>query len=237
MSSGNVFNEKNLDVIAQKFIKGQEYIVNTVSYNGRHHITDIWRKYKRNLNNVPVNEYSEIVFPSEPCYQQLKDYVFQVLNALEIKFGAGHNEVMMTTDGPILIETGARLAGSIDPSAVTEAIGSNQVNALLNIYLNPTALTSNAKQDSEIKKYIRHVFFISKTAGRIIHEPDLSPILNLPSFHSMAFRPQKNDLLEVTSTLVNFPGFFYLVSTSKEQLEADYISFRQQEDILFQSLL
>jgi len=235
LDNGNVFNEKNTDILLQQFLVGQEYIVNTVSYEGTHKVSDIWRKFKRITDGAPINDYAEIVSVKEPVYADLSAYVSTVLDALNIKFGAGHSELIMTVDGPILIETAARLAGSIDPSAVSEALGSNQVADLLMSYINPNEFLK--KVDYPPRKYSRHVFFASTVAGYANNPPDLAPIMNLQSFHSLSFRFDKGCEIVKTVTLADFPGYCYLASDDHEQLQKDFIQFRQLEKDVYLNMI
>lgn len=233
MNARDVFNEINATVMVQQFLDGQEYIVNTVSYEGKHKVTDIWRKFKNKVNGIPVNDYAEIMNPSESDYSLLPAYIFKVLDALGIQFGAGHSEVMMTKDGPILIETAARLEGSIDPSAVNEAIGNNHVSCLVNSYLNRDDFLQSHSTISNIKKYARHIFLVSAHSGIITKQPNLKSIINLPSFHSLSFRYELGDDLVKTTSLADFPGFVYLVSADKQQIEKDYQFIRESEKTLY----
>lgn len=236
MHQGDFFNEPNQAVLIQEFLNGQEYIVNTVSYQGRHHVVDIWRKYKILESGIPINDYSELVHPDELIYSQLSAYISDVLNALEIKFGAGHSEIMVTNSGPVLIETAARLAGSIDPSAVMEALGENQVIRLLQSYMNPPLFlqTFNTQQQP---RPARHIFFISPVSGLIHQSPQLQAMTELASFHSIFFRFNKGSQLLKTSTLADFPGFCYLIADTKEQIEKEYRMLRQAEKTLYTNML
>jgi len=233
---GNVFNEINSEVLIQQFLKGQEYIINTVSYAGTHQTVDLWRKYKSLSAGTPINDYSELVNINEAVYKVLSSYISNVLDALEIKYGAAHSEVMMTSDGPILIETAARLSGSIDPSAIIEAIGDNQVARLIKSYISPSEFLKN-QSVQEQKKHARHVFFASPVDGIVKNSPNFKPIIDLPSFHSISFRFEKGDTLVKTTSLADFPGFIYLVADTEDQLDKDYKAFRQLEQILYADML
>lgn len=236
LHQANVFNEKNTSVLIQQFLNGQEYIVNTVSYDGKHKTVDIWRKFKMLVNGIPINDYSELVSPLEPIYEKLSSYMMKVLDALEIKFGAGHSEVMATDSGIILIETAARLAGSIDPSAVADSIGDNQVSCLLRSFINPNEFL-NSNIVGEQRKYTRHIFFISPTEGIVKKSPNMLSIINLPSFHSVSFRFDQGDQLLKTTSLADFPGFAYLVADTQDQLEKDYKELRDVEKSLYSEML
>ena len=232
----DIFNEINTIVMVQQYLDGQEYIVNTVSQFGEHVVVDIWRKFKNKIEGIPINEYAEIVDPSERAYAVLTTYVFKVLNALEMKFGAGHSEVMMTQDGPVLIETAARLEGSIDPSAVNEAVERNQVKCLVDSYINKAEFLQTYSTANAIKKYARHTFLAASCDGEITKQPDLQPIINLPSFHSLSFRFELGDIMVKTTSLADFPGFVYLVSEDKQQVEKDYEILREYEKTLYSDM-
>ena len=236
MNVNDIFNELNLTVMVQQFLDGQEYIVNTVSYDGKHKVVDIWRKFKNKVDGIPINDYAEIVAPLEPDYVLLTTYIFKVLDALEIKFGAGHSEIMMTEDGPILIETAARLEGSIDPSAVNEATGNNHVSCLVNSYLNRDEFLQSYSTIRGVKKYARHTFLVSPSSGVITKDPDLQSIINLPSFHSLSFRFERGNNLVKTTSLADFPGFVYLVSEDRQQVETDYQIVREYEKTLYSDI-
>lgn len=229
----DIFNEINTIVMVQQFLDGQEYIVNTVSQFGKHVVVDIWRKFKNKVEGIPINDFAEIIAPSEQAYEALTTYIFKVLDALEMKFGAGHSEVMMTSNGPILVETAARLEGSIDPSAVNEAVDCNQVKCLVDSYINKDKFLQTYSSTNLIKKYVRHTFLVSSCDGGIIKQPDLQPIINLPSFHSISFRFELGRTLVKTTSLADFPGFVYLISEDKQQVEKDYKILREYEKTLY----
>lgn len=232
----NLFLELNTSVMVQEFLYGQEYIINTVSYNGVHKVIDIWRKFKKIIDNIPISDYSELVSPLEKDYNQLQEYVFKVLNALNINYGAGHSEVMIKDRIPILIETAARVTGSVDMSAATEALGDNQVCCLGKSYINPQEFLKSYKTQLIPNKYVRQIFFISQIDGHVINHPNLDFFLSLKCFHSITFRLDKGDSLVKTTTLINSPGFCYLISHNKNEIEKDYIAIRNYEYDLYHNM-
>src|SRR3990167_905745 len=162
ISTINILGEENTEVLAQRYLKGDEYIINTVSHDGVHFIVDIWKMNRIYINNIPICDSEEYIPHTELVFKILSDYVKQVLVALEINFGAGHSEVMMTENGPILIEIAARLIGGIDPSAITELLGFNQISMLVESYLSPNRFLAIIKLPRmEPKKFAKNVFFIS----------------------------------------------------------------------------
>jgi hypothetical protein len=48
----NIFSFRNEGVVAQQYLRGTEYAVNTVSRDGRHRATDLWKYVKISANGV-----------------------------------------------------------------------------------------------------------------------------------------------------------------------------------------
>ena len=129
-------------VLCQEFLRGKEYVVDHVSLNGIHKTTMCWVYDKRQANGSafvyfglqPIDSESEeakIVIP----------YIRGVLDAMGIKHGPTHGEVMMTSDGPCLVEMNCRAHGG-DGNWVPMVRGLNggysQVSATIDAYMDPT---------------------------------------------------------------------------------------------------
>ena len=131
MTSVDRYGKANTVVLAQEFLEGDEYFVNTVSRNGKHHIVDIWRYFKcRVPGGNFIYDYDEPMAPGDPDTKTLELYTHQVLDALEIRNGAGHTEIMLTARGPVLVECAARMGGGQTPEIITRCFGTNQVDLL-----------------------------------------------------------------------------------------------------------
>ena len=237
IQNNTVFGDTVESVLIQQFISGQEFIVNTVSYEGHHQVTDIWEKHKVIDQGCPINLYSDLLSKKDPRFSILVQYVYQVLDALEIRFGAGHSELMLTSEGPILIETAARVAGSINPAAVNTALGHSQISKLLDAYLRPQKFLEQC-QYPEQQYAVRHVFFRAEISGQVEQAVDFSKwYQHLSSLYSMAFHIKPGLQLIKTTTLANFPGYCYLVAQKPSQIVEDYQFIRQNEMNLYQSML
>lgn len=233
----DLFGYLNQKVLAQKMVEGQEYIVNSVSYNGVHSIVDIWTSNKTKINGSPVYDYQELLAEDDDDFHVLSEYVMSVLNALEIKFGAGHSEVMLTQNGPVLIEIGARLAGGIDPSSTHEALGYSQVSILADAYLNPDVFFEFARNKrSALKKNVLITFLISHEEGIIKKDFEKKYFANIKDIHSIDFWLNVGNRLEKTSSLVSSPGLVYLISSSKTVLQDGHEKIREIENQIYRML-
>ena len=106
----------NDQLLLQEYVEGDEMVVNCVSCQGRHILTDVLL-YNKVLtrSGVPVYEASKLVHDLSGRYKQAAEYTFKVLDALGITRSSSHSEIKLTDRGPVLVETGARIMGSTPP--------------------------------------------------------------------------------------------------------------------------
>lgn len=245
LNTQNIFNETNLEICVQEYLKGTEYIVNTVSLDGQHFVTDVWRIFKMDIQGKPLCDYSEYVARDDPICKRLTEYIQAVLTAFQINTGPIHSELIVTQDrGPILVDLGIRLEGAIDLSVLIDNLGYNQLSVAVEAWLNPSmfqARLSNPNLSNNLTKpvLIRHIYLYSNVSGTIreYDNENFKKITNLPSFCSLYFSYQKNQTLETTVDLLTSPGYVYLVADSNEKLKADYKKIRNFEKSLYLEIL
>lgn len=235
--SEDVFGQSNIEVLAQPYVKGEEYIVNTVSHNGLHFVTDVWHIRKKKIKRIPIYDFEELVLPNDPVYETVTAYTKSVLDTLKIKFGASHTELFLNENGPVLIETGARLMGTCDFSAVAEVMGYNQVSILVESYLHPKRFLKYASEKKTFKKkYIRNIFLISNISGKMTKQLNKDLFKDLRGFHSLSFAYSLGDIIPETKSLISSPGYIYLISENPQDLIEGYEFIRKQEEILYHDL-
>ncbi len=237
LHSDNLFHMRNREVLAQAYVKGDEYVVNTVSHAGRHHVTEVIQVHKRRIHNAPVYDCACLLDPAEhpDVFDKLRAHIPLVLDALGIRHGPGHSELMMDGDGPpVLIETAARPIGGIDPSAYTRALGYNHMSATVEAYVNPERFRRLIEPPA-LRRRLLCVFLISPLRGEIRRRPDLRRIRALGTFHSLVL--QDSGLLEETRSLVNCPGYVTLVGDDMAALMDDYAQVRGLEGGMFAQML
>merc|ERR1712187_493900 len=125
-------------VICQEFLAGKEYVVDHVSRDGKHKTVMVWVYDKRPTNGGEFVYYNMLpVESSDPVAQALITYTQGVIDALDIKHGPTHAEVMMTHDGtPCLVEMNCRAHGWDGAWAPLERalVGYSQVEAACDCY-------------------------------------------------------------------------------------------------------
>ena len=137
----------NDTVLAQEFLVGREYVVDTVSHAGRHRLAALWAygKPEPGFESIGLLSTKTLLPPDGPLADMLLAFAVRVLDALEIRHGAGHIEVIVDADGPALVEIGARLHGGPPAHLMTRAAtGTSQLDLLVQSCVDPAKFLENA---------------------------------------------------------------------------------------------
>ena len=230
ISEKNIFGVYNSKLLAQTFLKGTEYIVNTVSSSGSHYLAEIWRCHKEMIPDAGYISLMEELISFESQYEnrQLADYAKKALDALKIQHGAGHFEIMLTEKGPVLIEVAARLQGCMDPAVVNQAMGHDTVGLLIDSYLVPNDIKSKSKMTYQLKEHVYRIFIKSTVDGVLDEKPNFSDVEKLKSFGSITCNLEVGDTVKPTRDIASTLGVIHLIHRDKKQLDADYLHYREK---------
>lgn len=228
-------------VALQEFLHGDEYIVDTISSNGKHICVAIWTQGKRrdlpwNPTSI-VTTHNMLMDPAGDIQDQLVDYTFKMLDAVGFKHGPSHNEIMFTERGPILIEINARMHGVQGPKVIELATGTNKAEYACDVFVGGSTMFQSLCQQSSdrfqypVNKQCSQLVLCCPFSGyytaclkeRIESLKLLSVVEVLTSKAPGDFQPQSIDL--PTS-----PGTVLMLHESMEQLEADMRKLRAAEE-------
>jgi biotin carboxylase len=222
----------NASFPVQEFLEGEEYVVNAVSADDFHHIFEFWecRKQTRWHDGHEVRIYdAEVLLDEEGERQQsLRDYIGAVLDAVGLRFGPSHAEVMYTRRGPVLIEVAARLQGSVDPTAVEAATGTSQVRLTVDAIARHPEFAHVAGHRRK-PGHCYAVSLISHEHGILEAAPVIDQVRTLSSFFSLTSTLTPGAPVARTVDLFTSPGVVYLVHDSAAQVASDYRLLRQFE--------
>lgn len=70
---------ENRAVLVQEFLEGNEYVIDTVSLDGTHKVTAIWKYDKRRVNDAAFVYFGLSLIPATGNINDLIEYQFQVL--------------------------------------------------------------------------------------------------------------------------------------------------------------
>ena len=209
----------NDEILVQEFASGDEYVIDTFSQHGIHTVTDICRYRKVvNADHIAVYDSMEFLPYDAPVHGVLIEYTFKVLDALGIRFGPGHSEVMLTADGPRLIETGARMHGGGHPEFCRLATGSSQLDRIIAFYTG-TGATST---DFTLLRKVLVAFLIARADGVVRNAEVFDAATQLTSHYKSVIGVKNGDQVAQTSDLFTALGFIVLAHEQPEQVFADY---------------
>merc|ERR1712178_578834 len=233
----------NDSLALQEFLAGDEYIVDTISHNGKHICVSIWASIKvRGLPwnpNVIMHQHSNFLPASGEKQDALVDYVSQVLDAVGVQHGPCHTEVMMTKRGPILIEVNARLHGLQGPRLIELCTGTSKATYATDVLINGGMMFDKLWQDSPgrylypLLKNCVSLNLISSFEGYLqVSIRDEILKMRLPSVVEVLGTVEQGHYLHQTKDLPTLAGVVLMVHESQEQLEADMQRIRDAETSL-----
>jgi biotin carboxylase len=191
---------------------------------------NIWKYNRVAVNGAQfVYDTKELVPFEGNIQKQLIDYTKKVLDAVGLRNGPSHNEVMMTAGGPMLVEINARFGGSLAPLLNRECLGSGQLDVMMDVLLAPNRFLSYWNRPFQIKKHGLAVYFISNDDEHVVNAEMLEQIKTLPSYYSLRLLCPPGSKLAKTIDMFTMPGMVELVHADREQIMRDYAFVRKVE--------
>lgn len=239
LKNSDYFGKRGDGLIMQERIEGTEYIVNTVSRNGVHRVTDIWvyDKVRRGQSGNAYN-YARILRRLEAGHAEMVEYAYRVLDALDFRYGPSHGEYMLTETGPVLIEVGARpMGGHFMRSMLDRLLGHHLTDASLDSYLDPDAFERDRKKKYRTNGFLMNKFFITPEGGAVDSYPVLTLLHSLKTYAGGSLSPAFADFqLPKTVDLDSAPGNILLYSEDENEVWRDYQLIRTIETRCFSAL-
>lgn len=237
LMSGQLVNGGNCpSVLCQEFLKGTEYVIDHVSRDGVHKTCMIWVYDKREANGANFVYFGmKPVDPSTPLASILISYTRRVLDAMEISHGPTHAEVMMTEDGPCLVEMNCRAHGgdgTFAPLAKALTGGYSQVEMTVDAIVDPLNFARTLDRPCyPFKAAGQEVIFVSRSKGIVKSTPGYDVIKMMPSFLHMDGLKSRGSAVDYTIDLVTGIGSVILMHKDPKVVERDIGFVRYLEDI------
>ncbi|WP_106970071.1 MULTISPECIES: ATP-grasp domain-containing protein [Streptomyces] len=233
----DVFSQPNRGAVAQEYLAGTEYMVNTVSRDGRHHVCDVWRTGRVSANGVvDLCDALSLIDSGSRVVRPLTEYGFQVLDALGIRHGPAHLEIRMTPDGPCLVEVGARIAGGGIPAAAGLGIGASQLDWTVDAYLRPERFHARAGTPYEVKRYAAIAGMVSPVEGVLREYRGIEEIERLEGCHALATLVKPGQEIRRTVDDLTYPVVVTLLHDLDEVVQRDLNTIRHLDGVGFYAL-
>ncbi|MFI9061960.1 ATP-grasp domain-containing protein [Streptomyces sp. NPDC053429] len=226
LGSTTVFNGANTEVLVQSFLEGTEYIIDTVSVDGHAHVCGVWQYEKRLLpGGKPIYNRDILLSPTDPAAVALIDYTRSMLDALRIHNGPAHTEVIITPDGPALVEVGARVNGHLHPEFHQQCIGTNSADLTALAYAHPERFLAEYG-DGVYQRRQPAVVYNAPTelSGEVlaVNHALVEEIRRRPSVVDLMLKRKPGDVIVPTLDLLTSPLRVFLTAPDAATVEADY---------------
>jgi len=235
------FGLSNDNILVQERINGDEYLVNTVSCDGIHRVTTMWKynKIKTSDGSFLYNAV-ESVNSLDVGEAEMINYAYDVYDAIGIEYGPVHGEFMIDDKGPVLIEINCSvMGGHVDYKFFEKVSGHHETDSSLESYLKPDLFLKRRRRPYRLKAYGAFKMFIAPknllARSTPIHK--ISP--KLKSFHDIVF----DDLIEdekfyiKTENVDTSCGFVFLAHKNERVLRNDINFLRSVEKNAFDLIL
>lgn len=232
LNSTNRLGIINDCLIVQQYIEGTEYVVDTFSHDGVHTVTDVCRYTKvRNGRHMAIYDTMEWIDPDLPLVSELISYTRGVLDAVGLRFGAAHVEIMNTADGPVLIELGARPHGGGQPRFCLRATHDSQIERTVRYFDGQRDIPVGY----QLVEQVLIVFHIVRQTAHVADVDGLARIRALPNYYDSSHNFKPGDRIEATKDLFGSldAGFVVLSGPERAALWKDYEAIRSIEAELF----
>ena len=221
----------NETVIIQEYIDGEEYVIDTISCEGRHAALFGMRYIKRMCKGYGKIYDTDIYFsPDEAMATELVDYCFKTLDCLGILYGPVHSEFIIDKNGPVLVEVNARPAGAFQKYTFQDKVMENHETAVsLDSYFMDKKQFSDRypermhlKQPAAVKQIcLEEAIFVNKV--RITER-----LSGLPGFE-YAVDNGEDRIYPKTTDLKTNGGIIYVTSPDPDIIERDLSEIRRLE--------
>jgi biotin carboxylase len=237
LAAVDIFDRPNTEVVVQSFLSGTEYIVDTVSVDGGRFVCGVWEYDKTTTpQGKRIYDRDILLDPAQAPVADLVAYLDTVLAALNIVNGPAHAEVIVTPDGPALVEIGARLNGNMNPGFHDVCLGANQADLIALAYARPDEFTERYAD----RVYTRHapavVHSTTTTFDGVVAEVDqavVTAIAELPSVYLVGVKLAPGKRIRPTEDLLTSPLRIFMTSPDAADLDVDYEEIQTMKDQVF----
>jgi len=206
-------NSRSGEIIVEAFLEGTEMTVEALSYKGNHEILAMSNK-RRLPSSYCVAK--DITYPppwKENLLSEVRELISEALTVLGIDSGASHSEVIITEDGPFLIEVAGRGGGfGIFSDIVPFVSGVDIVKECINIAMGWEADIKPKHQKAALLR------FFSLPSGKLLEISGLEQARKLAGIHKIELNVGMGDILQPIRCDGDRPGSMIIFGESRAEV-------------------
>lgn len=220
-ASKNCHGAVNDCVIVQERINDRQCFINSVSFDERHTITDIWIRDR--ASDAATRTWTvNLVDPASQVGIDLTSFALLVLNGFGVSFGACHIEAFYSAKGPILLEIAARHAGrTISHQAFKMVLPMTQIELLSKMCFDYSWRSQTTESRADQHKHAAIIPFFADVSGKLKAYFDIGPLQALPTFGSFEKKVRLGDQISADRLIGTCVAFLLLCHEDQELLRVD----------------
>lgn len=155
------------DVVVEEYMNGPEVSVETVAVDGVCHVIQITDKITTGAPHYVEMGHSQPTRHSKEVAEKIAEIAIAANKAIGIKNGPSHTEIIVTEEGPKIVEIGARLGGdNINTHLVPLSTGVDIVECCMKIALGETPdIKPKWNKGSAIRYFKQHAGIVKSIEG------------------------------------------------------------------------
>lgn len=201
------------EIVIEEYMTGREVSVETFAVNGHINIIAITDKVTTGPPYFVELQHTQPSSLSNDIQNSIKEVAVAANKALKIENGPSHVEIIVTDEGPKVVELGARLGGdNISTSLVPLSTGVNLVKASINLALN--------RKPDLLKKYTRAatIQYLNYTSGTIVSINGERSISKMQGVYEFTISKHINDTIPEIKNSNDRIGYFICEAATHDEL-------------------
>ncbi|OMD30295.1 lactate dehydrogenase [Paenibacillus odorifer] len=197
------------EIIVEEYLEGPEVSVETISIDGNIHIIAITDKLTTGSPRFVEMGHSQPSCLSNDVKKKIRMVATSAIKAIGINNGPSHTEIIVTSEGPKIVEVGARLGGdNITTHLVPLSTGVDMVKCCIEIALGQKP---NVETKYEMSSAIR---YFETSEGVIKNIRNVENAEKLKGVKQISFIKKTGDTIEAINSSSDRIGFVIAQSST-----------------------
>ena len=195
-------NGRNGGVIIEEYLQGSEVSVEAMAVNGTVNILQVTDKLTTGAPHFVEMGHSQPSQLGKENVEAIKDLAVRAVKAVGISNGPAHVEIMLTAQGPKMIELGARMGGDcITTHLVPLSTGIDMIKATIDICLgNIPDIEQKFNKGSAIR-------YFNISCGKILNISGVDNATKLNGVYQISLYKQIGDEIKTIDSSTDRVGF------------------------------
>ncbi|RSD13989.1 ATP-grasp domain-containing protein [Amycolatopsis eburnea] len=192
-------------LLVEEYLRGTEFSVETMTVRGEHHVIGVTRKLLGPLPHF-VERGHVHGEPETPETRQVAALAVELLDAAGYHCGPAHTEVILTDDGPRIVESQARLGGDKIPNLIEHARDFDVKRAMFAALAGRTSLPGPTRK-------VGHIAYFGFPPGELRKVSGVDEARALDFVDTLSFPFEPGDVLPETVSSKTRHGFVILTGS------------------------